>query len=417
MRWYIFFYTSLYFLSRVTGSPVQNNAVKRGLEVTNSRITQFDDIRQKKHDFVLFNPETHQAEKHMGTMSAQQIDISETLYKYMENEKRPFKAEIRAPWINHNDNGEWSLFGEQVEFWSPATPGELKRKLDDGTAEAHKAIPDAIQSIQDKIQELASDCGRKITRIIGIGTGSLHRIFPIDDLNNKDAVESTNSTNDVVEIILQEKMFSDDENKFYPSLSRPSLTVRVVEDPDAFGLINDETLLVAINTGDFLIKLLDMEKLPGMILTDTLTNDWGKEKEPVEGKKFQIYKQISISRLLDQIHELANIAILKSIDHVSDSKSPLFAKSRIRQTEELLIHSIFREGVGFFPKWKQQTFASAGPIIILDHFVSIPPMLSSAATEIRSNRLTRSSWFQRTVGVQSPCLSCLGMNIIDSPTE
>lgn len=92
MRTSLFLYIFLSILSPTTTSPIQVHAVKRGLEVTNPEITQFEDIRHKKHEFIMFNPETHREEKNEGSMMAQDIDFSEKLYKFMEADKVPFKS-------------------------------------------------------------------------------------------------------------------------------------------------------------------------------------------------------------------------------------------------------------------------------------------------------------------------------------
>lgn len=47
--------------------------------------------------------------------------------------------------------------------------------------------------------------------------------------------------------------------------------IRIVENPDGFDLIDEDTLLIAINVGEDVLKALDLNRLPAAIITNELT--------------------------------------------------------------------------------------------------------------------------------------------------
>lgn len=82
------------------------------------------------------------------------------------------------------------------------------------------------------------------------------------------------------EAVFQEPAYSDTEIKFLPTFPA-SGKIQVVGDPDAFDLIDENTILVAMNMPDGMMFALNMDTLPAAIITNSIYLE--KKKTVLEG--------------------------------------------------------------------------------------------------------------------------------------
>ncbi|KAJ5179434.1 hypothetical protein N7492_002644 [Penicillium capsulatum] len=325
---FYFLFISVSFFPQVFGTPIQHQVAKRGYRITNSKITSVADIKEKAHKLVN-NQETEGPQ-----LVESDIDQMVIHYESMEEFKgRSFSSltvEIRASGF-YKGTPRGTLV-----FYEPDTEDQLKKKFDKAIDVWQSGSAAAFEKIQDPL----SKEGCMFSKIMSIGTGSMHSVFraparkssasagPAPFESNSEGKNKEIKTGKKVEqilekvtrdaqsrsasqialpfllqqkiggrkIFLQDWVYSDKEKKL---LNHPQLLyseaqeVEVIDDPEAFDIIDEYTLLIAINVGDSLLKLIPQDKMPAVIITDFVLYDVIPKQEPDIKAFFDHYEKIT----------------------------------------------------------------------------------------------------------------------------